>query len=43
VQLEYRMRKPPDPKRLDKIAKPWRPYRTLACLFLWSSLDNTPT
>ena len=43
VQLEYRTRKPPDPKRLEKIAKPWRPYRTLACLFLWSSLDNTPT
>ena len=43
VQLEYRMRKPPDPKRLEKVAKPWRPYRTLACLFLWSSLDNTPT
>ena len=43
VQLEYRMRKPPDPKRLEKIAKPWRPHRTLACLFLWSSLDNTPT
>jgi DNA-3-methyladenine glycosylase II len=43
VQVEYRMRKPPDPKRLEKIAKPWRPYRTLACLFLWSSLDNTPT
>ena len=21
---------------------PWRPYRTLACLFLWSSLDNEP-
>jgi DNA-3-methyladenine glycosylase II len=43
VQLEYRMRKPPDPRRLERTAKPWRPYRTLACLFLWSSLDNTPT
>ena len=43
VQVEYGLRKPPDPKRLEKIAKPWRPYRTLACLFLWSSLDNTPT
>jgi DNA-3-methyladenine glycosylase II len=42
VQVEYRLRKPPDPKRLEKIARPWRPYRTLACLFLWSSLDNTP-
>jgi DNA-3-methyladenine glycosylase II len=42
VQIEYRMRKLPDPKRLEKVARPWRPYRTLACLFLWSSLDNAP-
>jgi DNA-3-methyladenine glycosylase II len=43
VQVEYRMRKLPDAKRLEKLARPWRPYRTLASLFLWSSLDNTPT
>jgi len=42
VKVEYRLRKFPDPKRLEKIARPWRPYRTLACLYLWSSLDNTP-
>ena len=42
VQVQYRLRKIPDPKRLEKIARPWRPYRTLACLYLWSSLDNTP-
>ena len=42
VQVEYRMRKLPDPKRLEKVARPWRPHRTLACLFLWSSLDNKP-
>jgi DNA-3-methyladenine glycosylase II len=42
VQAEYRMRKLPDAKRLEKVARPWRPYRTLACLFLWSSLDNAP-
>jgi DNA-3-methyladenine glycosylase II len=42
VKTEYRLRKLPDPKRLEKIARPWRPYRTLACLYLWSSLDNTP-
>src|SRR5919112_6477236 len=42
VQIEYRMRKLPDPKRLEKTARPWRPHRTLACLYLWSSLDNTP-
>jgi DNA-3-methyladenine glycosylase II len=42
AQVEYRMRKLPDAKRLEKVATPWRPYRTLACLFLWSSLDNAP-
>jgi DNA-3-methyladenine glycosylase II len=42
VKVEYRLRKLPDAKRLEKIAKPWRPHRTLACLYLWSSLDNTP-
>ena len=43
VQVEYRLRKLPDAKRLEKIARPWRPYRTLACLYLWSSLDNVQT
>jgi DNA-3-methyladenine glycosylase II len=42
VQVQYGLRKVPDPKRLEKIARPWRPYRTLACLYLWSSLDNKP-
>jgi DNA-3-methyladenine glycosylase II len=42
VMVEYRLRKLPDPKRMQKIARPWRPYRTLACLYLWSSLDNVP-
>ena len=23
-------------------AEPWRPYRTLACLYLWRSLAATP-
>ena len=43
AQVAYRMRKLPDAKRLEKVARPWRPYRSLASLFLWSSLDNTPT
>jgi DNA-3-methyladenine glycosylase II len=42
IQVQYGLRKPPDPKRLEKLARPWRPYRTLACLYLWSSLDNQP-
>jgi DNA-3-methyladenine glycosylase II len=42
IQVEYGLRKLPDAKRMQKIAKPWQPYRTLACLYLWSTLDNTP-
>ena len=42
IQVQYGLRKLPDAKRLEKIARPWRPYRTLACLYLWSSLDNAP-
>jgi DNA-3-methyladenine glycosylase II len=42
IQVEYGLRKLPDAKRMQKIARPWRPYRTLASLYLWSSLDNTP-
>jgi DNA-3-methyladenine glycosylase II len=42
VKTQYRLRKLPDAKRLERIARPWRPYRTFACLYLWSSLDNTP-
>jgi DNA-3-methyladenine glycosylase II len=42
IKTQYRLRKLPDAKRMERIAKPWRPYRTLACLYLWSSLDNQP-
>jgi DNA-3-methyladenine glycosylase II len=42
VMRVYGLRKLPDTRRLEKIAKPWIPYRTLACRFLWRSLDATP-
>jgi DNA-3-methyladenine glycosylase II len=42
IQVEYGLRKLPDAKRMRQIAKPWQPHRTLACLYLWSSLDNAP-
>ena len=42
IMVEYGLRKLPDAKRMQKIARPWQPYRTLACLYLWSSLDNRP-
>jgi DNA-3-methyladenine glycosylase II len=24
---------------MEKIAKPWAPYRSIACWYLWKSLD----
>lgn len=27
-------------KKMQKIAETWRPFRTLACWYLWKSLDN---
>jgi DNA-3-methyladenine glycosylase II len=32
----------PSPSELERIAEPWRPWRTLACRYLWESLDNAP-
>ncbi len=26
----------------DKFAERWKPYRTIACWYLWASLDNAP-
>ena len=42
VQRAYRLRKVPSPDRLLQIGEPWRPYRSVACWYLWASLDNTP-
>jgi DNA-3-methyladenine glycosylase II len=42
VQAEYGLEELPDPAELERIAEPWRPHRSLACLYLWRSLDNTP-
>ena len=40
IQRLYRLRKKPKPDRIRKIAEPWRPYRTVACWYLWRSLEN---
>jgi DNA-3-methyladenine glycosylase II len=42
IQKAYGLRKPPDAKRMLKIAEPWRPYRSVASWYLWASLDNKP-
>jgi DNA-3-methyladenine glycosylase II len=42
IQRLYRLRKRPDPKRIVKIGEPWRPYRSVACWYLWQTLRNEP-
>lgn len=42
VMLAYGLPELPAPPELERIAEPWRPARTRACLYLWRSLDNAP-
>ncbi len=42
VMVLYGLPELPAPAELEEIAEPWRPHRTLACRFLWRSLDATP-
>lgn len=40
VQRIYRLRQRPKPKRLMAIGEAWRPYRSVACWYLWESLKT---
>lgn len=40
IQRLYGLRKRPKPDRIRKIGEAWRPYRTVACWYLWRSLEN---
>jgi len=43
MRKHYGKRKMPKPKEMEKIARPWAPHRTLACWYLWKSLEvKTP-
>jgi DNA-3-methyladenine glycosylase II len=39
IKKHYKKRKWPKPTIMEKIAKPWAPYRSIACWYLWKSLD----
>jgi DNA-3-methyladenine glycosylase II len=39
IKKHYKKRKWPKPAVMLKIAKPWAPYRSVACWYLWRSLD----
>jgi DNA-3-methyladenine glycosylase II len=42
VQVEYELDELPGHDQLTAIAEPWRPHRTLACIYLWETLHNAP-
>jgi DNA-3-methyladenine glycosylase II len=42
VQVEYGLEEMPPPAQVLEIGEPWRPHRSLASLYLWESLANTP-
>ena len=42
AQIAYELDDPPSPAELTELAEPWRPHRTLASIYLWGILHNTP-
>jgi DNA-3-methyladenine glycosylase II len=42
IQRLYKLRSRPDPKRILKMGEAWRPYRSVACWYLWQTLKNEP-
>ncbi|SPE45657.1 DNA-3-methyladenine glycosylase II [Candidatus Sulfotelmatobacter sp. SbA7] len=39
IKKHYNKRQLPKPAQMEKIAKSWEPYRSVACWYLWRSLD----
>ena len=42
VMTRYGLSAMPKPAEVDEIGERWRPYRSLACMYLWRSLHTTP-
>jgi DNA-3-methyladenine glycosylase II len=42
IERAYALDALPEAAAIEKIAEPWRPHRTLACRYLWRSLQNDP-
>lgn len=38
----YALPEPPTRDTIDRIAEPWRPYASIACWYLWRSLETPP-
>ncbi len=42
VMLRYGLEALPSETELEELGETWKPHRTLACLYLWRSLDAVP-
>jgi DNA-3-methyladenine glycosylase II len=42
IERAYGLDALPHAAEIERLAEPWRPYRTLACRYLWRSLQNEP-
>jgi len=42
IERAYGLSELPLAPEIEQIAEPWRPHRTLACRYLWRSLENEP-
>ena len=42
IERAYGLPALPQAAEMERIAEPWRPQRTLACRYLWRSLQNEP-
>jgi DNA-3-methyladenine glycosylase II len=42
IERLYELKELPLAPAMEEIALPWRPHRTLACRYLWRSLQNEP-
>ncbi|HTA43490.1 MAG TPA: hypothetical protein VK789_13635 [Bryobacteraceae bacterium] len=40
MKKAYGLEDLPKPDEMEKIATPWKPYTSIACWYLWRSLDN---
>jgi DNA-3-methyladenine glycosylase II len=42
IERAYSLEELPDRETIERLAERWRPHRTLACRYLWRSLNNEP-
>ena len=42
IQRLYGLRKRPDPRKILQLGEAWKPYRSVACWYLWQTLRNEP-